>query len=95
MLEKALFYTEYQNVNITGDECKSHFCVGILIFGIAYVLFWVNCTCSSSAANGLVVFAELVSCMKRTLARILVIIVSMGFGIVKYVSITLILFFVC
>lgn len=32
---------------------------------------------------GLTVFAELVSCVKRTLARILVIIVSMGFGIVK------------
>ena len=35
------------------------------------------------SANGLVVFAELVSCLKRALARILVIIVSMGFGIVK------------
>eukprot|EP00794_Sanderia_malayensis_P017406 gene17406-19149_t len=54
MLEKALFYSEYQNVNITGEE-----------------------------SNGLVIFAELVSCLKRTLARILVIIVSMGFGIVK------------
>jgi len=54
MLEKALFYSEYQNVNSTGEE-----------------------------SNGLVVFAELISCLKRTLARILVIIVSMGFGIVK------------
>ncbi|XP_065655266.1 transmembrane protein 87B isoform X3 [Hydra vulgaris] len=33
--------------------------------------------------NGLLYFAELVSCIKRTLARILVIIVSLGFGIVK------------
>ncbi|KAK7070884.1 Transmembrane protein 87A [Halocaridina rubra] len=32
---------------------------------------------------GLIVFAELVSCAKRTLARMLVIIVSLGFGIVK------------
>ncbi|XP_065051994.1 transmembrane protein 87A-like [Rhopilema esculentum] len=54
MLEKALFFSEYQNVNHTGEE-----------------------------SNGLVVFAELISCVKRTLARILVIIVSMGFGIVK------------
>jgi len=33
--------------------------------------------------NGLLYFAEVVSCIKRALARILVIIVSMGFGIVK------------
>lgn len=33
--------------------------------------------------NGLLYFAEIVSCVKRALARILVIIVSMGFGIVK------------
>ncbi|KAL7636115.1 UNVERIFIED_CONTAM: hypothetical protein RMT77_013934 [Armadillidium vulgare] len=32
---------------------------------------------------GLIVFAELVSCAKRTLSRMLVIIVSFGFGIVK------------
>jgi len=30
-----------------------------------------------------VLFAELVSCAKRTLARMLVVIVSLGFGIVK------------
>ncbi|KAJ8309267.1 hypothetical protein KUTeg_014141 [Tegillarca granosa] len=33
--------------------------------------------------RGAVVFAELVSCLKRMLARMLVIIVSLGFGIVK------------
>ena len=33
--------------------------------------------------RGAVIFAELVSCLKRTLARMLVIIVSLGFGIVK------------
>ncbi|MCL4130333.1 UNVERIFIED_CONTAM: hypothetical protein GTU68_023795 [Idotea baltica] len=32
---------------------------------------------------GLIIFAELVSCAKRTLSRMLVIIVSFGFGIVK------------
>lgn len=32
---------------------------------------------------GAIVFAELVSCVKRALARMLVIITSLGFGIVK------------
>ena len=27
MLEKALFYSEYQNVNSTGEECKFSFCL--------------------------------------------------------------------
>ncbi|KAG8326209.1 Transmembrane protein 87A [Homalodisca vitripennis] len=54
MLEKAMFYAEYQSINTTGV--------------------------SSSRA---VLLAELVSCGKRTLARMLVIIVSLGFGIVK------------
>ncbi|XP_066934384.1 transmembrane protein 87A-like isoform X2 [Clytia hemisphaerica] len=34
-------------------------------------------------ANGLLYFAEIVSCARRALARILVVIVSIGFGIVK------------
>jgi hypothetical protein len=33
--------------------------------------------------------AEFISCLKRSLARMLVIIVSLGFGIVKYVSLSL------
>ena len=37
-------------------------------------------------AQGLLIFAELVSALKRTLARLLVIIVSLGYGIVKYVA---------
>lgn len=37
-------------------------------------------------APGLLIFAELVSALKRTLARLLVIIVSLGYGIVKYVN---------
>lgn len=32
---------------------------------------------------GLLIAAELVSCAKRTIARILVVIVALGFGIVK------------
>uniref|UniRef100_A0A8C7L4F0 GOST seven transmembrane domain-containing protein n=1 Tax=Oncorhynchus kisutch TaxID=8019 RepID=A0A8C7L4F0_ONCKI len=34
-------------------------------------------------APGLLIFAELISALKRTLARLLVIIVSLGYGIVK------------
>lgn len=37
----------------------------------------------SGEANGLLYFAEIISCAKRALARILVVIVSIGFGIVK------------
>ncbi|RWS01637.1 transmembrane protein 87A-like isoform X1 [Dinothrombium tinctorium] len=54
MIEKAVFYAEYQSINSTGQSVK-----------------------------GAVLFAELLSCLKRTLARMLVIIVSLGFGIVK------------
>lgn len=35
------------------------------------------------AAQGLLIFAELTSAVKRTLARLLVIVVSLGYGIVK------------
>lgn len=54
MLEKAMFYAEYQSINSTGESVR-----------------------------GAVLLAEWVSCAKRTLARMLVIIVSLGFGIVK------------
>lgn len=54
MLEKAMFYAEYQSINTTGVPVKTAIHV-----------------------------AEWVSCAKRTLARMLVVIVSLGFGIVK------------
>lgn len=54
MLEKAMFYAEYQSINMNGVS-----------------------------VNGVVLLAEWVSCAKRTLARMLVVIVSLGFGIVK------------
>ncbi|XP_052039539.1 transmembrane protein 87B isoform X3 [Apodemus sylvaticus] len=54
MLEKAVFYSEYQNINSTG-----------------------------LSTQGLLIFAELISAVKRTLARLLVIIVSLGYGIVN------------
>ncbi|XP_062379303.1 transmembrane protein 87A-like [Sardina pilchardus] len=54
MLEKAVFYSEYQRIRYFGD----------------YV-------------QGTVIFAELLSALKRTLARILMLIFSLGYGIVK------------
>ncbi|KAG8444036.1 hypothetical protein GDO86_009287 [Hymenochirus boettgeri] len=54
MLEKAVFYAEFQNTNSSGVS-----------------------------SYGLLIFAELVSAVKRTLARLLVTIVSLGYGIVK------------
>ncbi|XP_061105613.1 transmembrane protein 87A-like [Conger conger] len=54
MLEKAVFYSEYQSIRYRGD----------------YV-------------QGAVIFAELLSDLKRSLARVLVLIVSLGYGIVK------------
>ncbi|KFM80066.1 Transmembrane protein 87A, partial [Stegodyphus mimosarum] len=38
---------------------------------------------SGHSVQGAILFAEILSCMKRTLARMLIIIVSLGFGIVK------------
>lgn len=54
MLEKAVFYVEYQSMNAYG-----------------------------TSVEGAIHFAEIVSCLKKTLARMLVIIVSVGFGVVK------------
>ncbi len=46
---------------------------------LVFVMYWWHVL----TVRGAVVFAELVSCLKRTLARMLVVIVSLGFGIVK------------
>ncbi|KAJ0044199.1 hypothetical protein NL108_008128, partial [Boleophthalmus pectinirostris] len=54
MLEKAVFYSEYQSIRYKGDYVQDA-----------------------------VIFAELLSALKRSLARILVLIVSLGYGIVK------------
>ncbi|KFO91726.1 Transmembrane protein 87A, partial [Buceros rhinoceros silvestris] len=54
MLEKAVFYAEFQNIRYTGESVQ-----------------------------GAVILAELLSALKRSLARTLVIIVSLGYGIVK------------
>ncbi|KAM5129936.1 transmembrane protein 87A isoform 2-T2 [Mantella aurantiaca] len=54
MLEKAVFYAEFQNIRYHGESVE-----------------------------GAVILGELLSAVKRSLARILVIIVSLGYGIVK------------
>uniref|UniRef100_V9KND0 Transmembrane protein 87A n=1 Tax=Callorhinchus milii TaxID=7868 RepID=V9KND0_CALMI len=54
MLEKAVFYAEFQSIRYQGVS-----------------------------VNGAVVFAELLSALKRTLARTLVILAALGYGIVK------------
>eukprot|EP00079_Xenopus_tropicalis_P017423 XP_004917336.1 PREDICTED: transmembrane protein 87A isoform X3 [Xenopus tropicalis] len=54
MLEKAVFYAEFQNIRYHGEPVE-----------------------------GAVILAELLSAVKRSLARIIVIIVSLGYGIVK------------
>ncbi|KAK3591544.1 hypothetical protein CHS0354_041589 [Potamilus streckersoni] len=55
MLEKAVFYAEYQSISYTGE----------------------------SVTQGALIVAEIISCLKRAISRMLVIIVSLGFGIVK------------
>ncbi|KAM4664520.1 transmembrane protein 87A isoform 2-T2 [Discoglossus pictus] len=54
MLEKAVFYAEFQNIRYKGEPVQ-----------------------------GAAILGELLSAVKRSLARILVIIVSLGYGIVK------------
>lgn len=49
-----------------------------------FKIYIFECFFSFTLAPGLLIFAELVSALKRTLARLLVIIVSLGYGIVKY-----------
>ncbi|ESO94193.1 hypothetical protein LOTGIDRAFT_232452 [Lottia gigantea] len=60
---------------------------GVLVLGMleAAVFFgeYENITKTGVSVRGAIVFAEIVSSLKRTLARMLVIVVSLGFGIVK------------
>ncbi|XP_071833992.1 transmembrane protein 87A-like isoform X38 [Apostichopus japonicus] len=54
LIEKAVFFAEYEHVNNVGTESQTG-----------------------------VMFPELVSCLKRTLARLLVVVVSIGYGITR------------
>ncbi|KHN72869.1 Transmembrane protein 87B [Toxocara canis] len=54
MIEKAMFYSEYETMNNNGVS-----------------------------VDGFIEAAELISCLKRTISRVLIIIVSVGYGVVK------------
>ncbi|XP_059215657.1 transmembrane protein 87A [Centropristis striata] len=60
---------------------------GVIFLGMVekavFCAEYENTNAVGSASPGLLIFAELVSALKRTLARLLVIIVSLGYGIVK------------
>ncbi|XP_028279755.1 transmembrane protein 87A isoform X2 [Parambassis ranga] len=60
---------------------------GVIFLGMVekavFCAEYENTNVVGSASPGLLIFAELVSALKRTLARLLVIIVSLGYGIVK------------
>ncbi|XP_076830666.1 transmembrane protein 87B isoform X2 [Brachyhypopomus gauderio] len=70
------------------DLLRIQFWIGGVIFlgMVEMAVFcaeYENTNAVGSASQGLLVFAELISALKRTLARLLVIIVSLGYGIVK------------
>ncbi|KAA8583937.1 hypothetical protein FQN60_015145 [Etheostoma spectabile] len=60
---------------------------GVIFLGMVekavFCAEYENTNTVGSASPGLLIFAELVSALKRTLARLLVIIVSLGYGILK------------
>ncbi|XP_068184145.1 transmembrane protein 87A isoform X1 [Antennarius striatus] len=60
---------------------------GVIFLGMVekavFCAEYENTNAVGSASTGLLVFGELVSALKRTLARLLVVIVSLGYGIVK------------
>ncbi|KAF7660612.1 hypothetical protein LDENG_00278900 [Lucifuga dentata] len=60
---------------------------GVIFLGMVekavFCAEYENTNAVGSASPSLLIFAELVSALKRTLARLLVIIVSLGYGIVK------------
>ncbi|XP_051503840.1 transmembrane protein 87A-like isoform X2 [Myxocyprinus asiaticus] len=60
---------------------------GVIFLGMiekaVFCAEYQNTNTLGSASQGLLIFAELISALKRTLARLLVIIVSLGYGIVK------------
>ncbi|TNM99844.1 hypothetical protein fugu_012877 [Takifugu bimaculatus] len=60
---------------------------GVIFLGMVemavFCAEYENTNAVGSASPGLLIFAELVSALKRTLARLLVIIVSLGYGIIK------------
>lgn len=70
------------------DLLRIQFWIGdVIFFGMMekamFLAEFQNINNAGTSTRGLILAAEIVSCAKRTLARMLVIIVSLGFGIVK------------
>lgn len=70
------------------DLLRLQFWIGAVIFlgmleKAVFLAEFESINNTGVSVRGAAVFAELVSCMKRTLARMLIVIVSLGFGIVK------------
>lgn len=89
MLEKAVFYSEYQSIRYKGDYGWLRSALGfsllspLLLYQMSFCFFLFFFWDLSSTVQGAVIFAELLSALKRSLARILVLIVSLGYGIVR------------
>lgn len=70
------------------DLLRIQFWIGaVILLGMiekaVFLAEYESLNVKGTSVTGALVFAEIVSCLKRTLARVLVIIVSLGFGIVK------------
>jgi len=70
------------------DILRVQFWIGAVIFlgmleKAIFTSEYQNIHSTGEATQGLIITAELISALKRTLARMLVVIVSLGFGIVK------------
>lgn len=97
MVEMAVFCAEYENTNAVGSACECQIVRTFqdkIIFAFIMAYFCLDLF-PLPLAPGLLIFAELVSALKRTLARLLVIIVSLGYGIIKYVKLCLMVLFYC
>ena len=88
MMEKAVFLGVYEAINKTGQpsECFLSFLLSTHNPTYFYIISSIiNVMSHDFAVESQLIFAEIVSCAKRALARMLVVIVSLGFGVVKYV----------
>ena len=76
MLEKAVYYAEFQSIRYEGSSGRWEAAAACRRRATAHAA-------APPAVQGALLFAEVLSAVKRTLARVLVIIASLGYGIVK------------
>ncbi|VDO24963.1 unnamed protein product [Brugia timori] len=70
------------------DILRIQFCIGaVIVVGMIekgmFYSEYATMNEQGSTVHGFIEIAELVSCLKRTMARVLIIIVSLGYGVVK------------